>query len=39
MHTYTATITWQRDPASIFTDKRYSRAVIDVQGKWDYKVA
>ena len=26
MHTYTATITWQREPASIFTDKRYSRA-------------
>ena len=26
MHTYTATITWERDPASTFTDKRYSRA-------------
>ena len=26
MHTYTATITWERDPPSTFTDKRYSRA-------------
>ena len=26
MHNYTAIITWERDPASTFTDKRYSRA-------------